>query len=336
MHRFRIIKNESISRVDQIATTIRREIERGILPKNYRLPSINEFNQQYNFARDTVEKAYKVLKKEGYISSVESRGYFVTGYTANKLRVLLVFNKLSSYKKIVYESFIKTLGKGARVDLQVHHYDPVLLKEIIEYNLGQYHYYVIMPHFFPDADLAACCRVLNMIPENELVILDKRMEGLKANCIEVYQDFKNDIFNALSSANELLYRYRQMIMLMEEGGNHTRDVTDGAARYCKKNNKKFSIKYNAKEGAIQPGTVYITTNEADLVVLVKKARQANLQLGKDIGIISFNETPLKELLDITVITTDFEAMGRTAAECILQKNIKHVLNPFYFVRRGSL
>ncbi|OQP60612.1 hypothetical protein A3860_32885 [Niastella vici] len=94
--------------------------------------------------------------------------------------------------------------------------------------------------------------------------------------------------------------------------------------------------YNAENLVIRTGTVYISTNDADLVVLAKKARHANLKLGKDIGIISFNETPLKELLDITVITTDFEAMGKSAAECIMEKNIKQVLNPFYMIKRGSI
>jgi DNA-binding LacI/PurR family transcriptional regulator len=67
-----------------------------------------------------------------------------------------------------------------------------------------------------------------------------------------------------------------------------------------------------QEEKIRSGTTYIVTTESDLAVLVKMARSQDLRLGVDIGIISFNETALKELLDITVITTDFEAMGRTA------------------------
>jgi DNA-binding LacI/PurR family transcriptional regulator len=53
------------------------------------------------------------------------------------------------------------------------------------------------------------------------------------------------------------------------------------------------------------------------------------------GIISFNETTLKEVLDITVITTDFEAMGRRAAEVVLQKIFVSEKNPFYIINRGS-
>ncbi|MFN3488320.1 MAG: GntR family transcriptional regulator, partial [Emticicia sp.] len=65
-------------------------------------------------------------------------------------------------------------------------------------------------------------------------------------------------------------------------------------------------------------------------------RQSDLKLGEEIGIISFNETTLKELLEITVITTDFETMGRTAAALLLDKKQIKIKNPFYTIRRKSL
>ena len=41
----------------------------------------------------------------------------------------------------------------------------------------------------------------------------------------------------------------------------------------------------------------------------------NLVIGKQVGIISYNETPLKKIIlnGITTISTDFEAMGIEAA-----------------------
>jgi DNA-binding LacI/PurR family transcriptional regulator len=57
-----------------------------------------------------------------------------------------------------------------------------------------------------------------------------------------------------------------------------------------------------------------------------------------VGIISYNETPLKEILldGITVISTDHECMGRTAARLILDKKGASVKNPFVLIRRKSL
>jgi len=87
---------------------------------------------------------------------------------------------------------------------------------------------------------------------------------------------------------------------------------------------------------VQAGTTYVVIRETDLVELVKKIRQTSFLLGREVGIISFNETPLKELLNMTVITTDFEAMGKTAATLLLEKKRVKVKNPFYTIRRGSL
>ena len=84
------------------------------------------------------------------------------------------------------------------------------------------------------------------------------------------------------------------------------------------------------------GTAYIVIADDDLAILVKKIRKSNYQTGKDIGIISFNETELKELLDITVISTDFVKMGHTAANLILNKKIRQIKNPFKIIIRGSL
>lgn len=87
---------------------------------------------------------------------------------------------------------------------------------------------------------------------------------------------------------------------------------------------------------LQEKDIFVTIQERDLVNLVKQIRQNNLELGKDIGIISYNETPLKELLGITVITTDFKAMAETAAYMILKNKREQVNNVFKFIERESL
>jgi DNA-binding LacI/PurR family transcriptional regulator len=78
--------------------------------------------------------------------------------------------------------------------------------------------------------------------------------------------------------------------------------------------------------------------ENDLVLLLKKLNQTDFELGKDLGIISYNETPVKEILrdGITVISTDFKNLGVKAAEMILDKKPMHQENPFYVIVRNSL
>ena len=52
--------------------------------------------------------------------------------------------------------------------------------------------------------------------------------------------------------------------------------------------------------------------------------------------IILNDTPLKELLGITVVSTDFKYMGSKMAEIILGKKQKSVKVPFRFIDRKSM
>ena len=71
--------------------------------------------------------------------------------------------------------------------------------------------------------------------------------------------------------------------------------------------------------------------------LVKFAKSKGWQPGKDIGIISYNETNLKSVIGngITTITTDFEAMGRSMAEMVINGDHHVIENPFIMIDRQS-
>ena len=336
MHRFLFNHNDKLPKVKQIVRAVILDIEKDVLQKGDRLPSINEFSQQYSIARDTVEKAYKELKLSGHIISVISKGYYVAGKQDNRIRVLLVFNKLSSYKKIIYDAILEALGDKARVDLQIHHYNPRLLKEIIEDNIGKYHYYVIMPHFFQDAKEKDYLGIFQKVPEHELIILDKNLPKLTGSYKAVYQDFKWDIYHALQSGADLLKKYDSITIIFPAHSNHPTEITEGVLQFCNEQQLNFSVLTTIPDEPLAKGSVYIVVNESDLALLIKKSRDLSLVPGKDLGIISFNETVLKELLDITVITTDFEGMGQTTADFILHKQSGQLKNPFRMIRRNSL
>jgi DNA-binding LacI/PurR family transcriptional regulator len=63
-----------------------------------------------------------------------------------------------------------------------------------------------------------------------------------------------------------------------------------------------------------------------------------LKPGQDFGIISYNDTPLKEVLagGITTLSTDFRLMGKTMAKLIDTKAIMTIKNPWQLNIRGSL
>ena len=336
MYKLNLNTSDKTPKYKQIIQSVIADIERNVLRKNEQLPSISELSEEYYLARDTVEKAYRELRERGFITSVQGKGYYVNSGESKKMKILLIFNKLSSYKKLIYYAFLKVLGDKASVDLQINHYNTRLFEEIIDKNLGKYNYYVVMPHFFPETDKSLAVKILEKIPINELVILDKYLPDFKHECLTVYQDFERDVSEALENAQDLLSKYQRIVLVFPSDGNYPIEIVRGVRYFCVNSQKEFVIRESVENEILQAQTTYVVVEETDLAELVKKARMSSFILGKDIGIISFNETTLKELLGITVITTDFETMGRTAAALLLD-NIKiKVKNPFYMIRRETL
>jgi len=327
---------DKLPKYKQIVQSVMRDIERGVLKKGDQLPSISELSVEYLLARDTVEKAYRELRSLGLITSVQGKGYYIQSNNDKKIKILLIFNKLSSYKKIIYYSFLKALGDTATVDLQVHHYSASRFQEILEQNLGKYNYYVVMPHFTQDLDKANYLEALKSIPKDELVLLDRDIPELTSNPLSIYQRFDKDIFEALENANDLLAKYHKMVLVFPADGNYPTEIVRGVRNYCINYRKEFEVRETINDEILQTKTAYIVVEENDLAELAKKVKQAGYTLGQEIGMISFNETTLKELLGITVVSTDFETMGRTAASLLLNKQRIKVKNPFYMIRRGSL
>jgi DNA-binding LacI/PurR family transcriptional regulator len=68
------------------------------------------------------------------------------------------------------------------------------------------------------------------------------------------------------------------------------------------------------------------------------AAEQGFDLGAEVGIVSFNDTVLKEVVagGITTISTDFNRMGETLAEMIMEKRRDQIANPATLIRRKSL
>ena len=92
-----------------------------------------------------------------------------------------------------------------------------------------------------------------------------------------------------------------------------------------------------KSFEIRTGDAFVVVDDRDLEFLVRYSIDHRLQPGTDMGIISYNETPLKGIVasGITTISTDFAQMGKTMAEMILNHLKLKLDNPFLMYRRES-
>ena len=95
---------------------------------------------------------------------------------------------------------------------------------------------------------------------------------------------------------------------------------------------------NIHDEPIGEGEVFINVMEDDLLILLEKVIQSGLVIGEQVGIISYNEIPVKKFIlnGITTISTDFNQMGIIAAETILSNSKEQLEIPFKLTLRASL
>lgn len=339
-----IEKNSRIPMYQQIVNSIVNNISNGNIEINKKLPSINTVSEGFYLSRDTVERAYNILKKQNIIRSIPRRGNYVVKTEISKLNILFLINKLSVYKMRIYNTFIDELGKDSKVDLKIYNCDELNFINILKNSKESYDYFVIMPHFKTE-DLEytgftdAAFEEMNSIPKDKLMILDNILQPVDKDVTAVYQEYDQDIYDALNKGAHKISKYKKLILTYPDKSvfPYPVKILKGFKRYCLEKNIDFEV-INKVPQAInfKKGELFITIEEADLVSIINQVREHKLELGKDVGVLSYNDTPLKSLLGIAVMSIDFNAMGTTAAKMILNKDKGKVKIPFNLIDRMSI
>lgn len=321
----------------QLANSILKGLENGQIRPADVLPSINELSFELDISRDTAEKGYRYLKKAGVLGSVPGKGYFIPDNEVPAIpRIFLLFNKLSAHKKIVYDAFMAALGNQVAVDFYIYNNDYTLFKKLLTNKREDYSYYVIIPHFTERGEKAHA--IINTLPKDKLVILDKKVDGITGDFGAVYENFEEDIYNALREARPALSKYHTLKIIFPEDCYIPSELLTGFTRFCQDYAFSYKILHDAADEPIDAGEVYITLMEDDLVKLIERINALSLTVGEQVGVISYNETPLKRIIlnGITTISTDFQKMGELAARLVLERSVAHMEVPFRLRLRASL
>lgn len=323
----------------QLSNAIVKAIDDGYLSINSPLPSLNELSNELELSKDTVEKAYGILKKKKIIGSVAGKGYFVLKTDIHQdLKVLLLFNKLSAHKKIIYDAFVDAMSDKAAISFYIYNNDFHLFRKILQQKIkdGDYTHYVIIPHFFDQEDKAI--ELINSLPKEKLVLLDKNLPEVIHPFASFYEDFEQDIYQALSQLEKRVNKYLQLNLVFPEKSQHHKGIRNGFEKYCQKHSIAYASITKLSKKDIQKDNLYITLTEDDLVDLVEKTIEYDYKVGKDIGIVSYNEVAIKKIIlkGITTFSTDFELMGKKAAKAILSNKGESVAIPFAVNLRASI
>jgi DNA-binding transcriptional regulator YhcF (GntR family) len=321
-----------IPKYKQIIASIEKALDDGTLVKNEKLPSINKICLEFSLSRDTVFQAYEDLKKRGIIYAILGKGYYVKSTEINiKQKIFLLFDELNIFKEDIYNSFLKHVGDEVQVDIFFHHFNIEVFKKLINDSNGNYTKYIIMP-----TNLSAAPSIVKTLPVNDVYILDQSNQEL-LEFPSVHQNFIKDIYNALTIGKPKLEKYKKLIIIFP-GSREPIGMKIGFENFCKYNNFDYEIISEFVDNTIQKGEVYVIPNDRDLVRVIEKSKLQNLKIGVDFGIISYNETPLKKVVEngITTISTDFIAMGKIVAEMILSGKKEQIENKCSLILRESL
>jgi DNA-binding transcriptional regulator YhcF (GntR family) len=327
-----IQNNLGIPKYRQIIMSLEKAIEAEKLKRDEKLPSINKVCLEFSLSRDTVLLAYEELKKRGIIYAILGKGYYVKSTEVSiKHRIFLLFDELNIFKEDIYNSFLEAIGKNVQVDIFFHHFNPNVFRKLVNDANGNYTKYILMP-----TNLTEAPGIIKTLPVGEVFILDQTNADL-AGYPSVYQNFVKDIYNALFRGKIRIDAYEKMVLIFP-GFREPLGMRIGFENFCNDFGIEYEIIAEFDHREIQQGEIYVIPSDRDLVSVIEKAARQHLQLGRDFGIISYNETPLKKVVEngITTISTDFRAMGRTMAEMILKGKKAQIENKSELIVRKSL
>jgi DNA-binding transcriptional regulator YhcF (GntR family) len=320
-------KSGGQTKVQQLVHFITEAIGAGKLKIGDVLPSVNHLSSESGFSRDTVFKAYRILKKQNIIESAPAKGYYVAN---ESFTVFMLLDDFSAFKEQLYQSFRANLPESYSVDLLFHHYNREIFHQLVQNSLGRYSMYVIM-----NIDHKSVDSLLEKIDPNKLLIIDMgRPENGKMNYL--VQDFNESVQNCLEEGMDALKKYSELILIYEENSTpHPSETVNAVKKVCKKHHLPCRKLARFNRSVLKRGQAYFVIRDADLVEVIKACREQDLILGKDIGVLSYNDTPMKQIVGggISVISVDFEQMGKLAAGFVKNKmRIEKVLSTFLTLR----
>lgn len=341
--KFHINPELDIPKYKQVLKVIEAGIMDGSLKKGTHLPSMSDIAFETGMSKETVKRALVTLRDKGYIASCPGKGYYVSkdaDEIPQKMNVLMILSSLDIFKQLLVDSFTSTLMGKAEIKVMFHSSDVEQLESYLDQYLDTYDYYVITPHFPMDEELQQrVARALGRIPNRKLILLDHCNRFMTGHFGAVCQDFEADVACGLENALEDLKKAIRLNAVVLPTSRYSRYVLKGVTSFCQTHGIELRV-LDSFPDKVEKGEVYLLLTGQlpnELVKLDAVLKKNNLRVGKDVGIISYNDVPLNAVVlgGLTTISSDFAKMGKLAAEMILSGKMIKVHNDFRMIRRKT-
>ncbi len=316
----------------QIVEAVQKSIAEGLLSQGDPIPSVNYIAERFSIARGSIFKAYNLLRGLGIIDSIPGKGYFVINTKpVGKKNIFLLMSTFNPYREVFYNSFVNRIKKQATVDVYFHHHNINVFETLINNHASYYNTFIIMPEIHKKTK-----DILKRLDQRNLYILDTGLEMFKKQYPCVCQNYSRDIYTFLESSKKHLKRYKRVVLLFS-GNMRNYDLIQGFESFFTTQKMEGVVIRQTEDFMPSLKDICIVMDDNDLVRLILFAKGKQWQLGDHLGVVSYNETPLKSIIDqgITTISPDFKQMGISMADMILEDRKDYIENPFLVTERGS-
>ena len=316
----------------QIVSSVQEAISGGVLKIGDILPSVNSVASAHSLARGSIFKAYNELRNAGLIDAIPGKGYFIKSTNVQvRKNIFLLLSTFNPYRETFYNAFINRIKGRANVDLYFHHHNIGVFETLIKNHSAYYNTFVIMPEIHKKTS-----GILKQLDPRKLYILDSGLDEFGDLYPCVCQNYARDISEILKAHVNQLNKYKRVILLFPEN-IRTEGVVEGFEKFFQRTEFEGRVIRETADFHPEKHDVCIAMDDKDLVRLVRTAKENKWKLGKDIGILSYNETPLKSIIadGISTITTDFEQMGISMADMVINNSPMRIENPFLIINRHS-
>lgn len=322
-----------ISKHEQFIQGILNAIHNKSLVQGDKLPSVNEFMKETNFARETIAKGYKELIRRGVVESKNRIGFFVANSNIQQeLKVALVLFAFDTFQETFYKTFRANVSDNVQIDVFFHHNNIVIFENIVATIRGKYGMYVVAP--IPHKKTAG---ILLTLPRDKFLMID-RHEKLGTDFNFVTQEFKKSSYTAFAQLADTIASFKMMHYYHRPQSDTPIEILSAFKKFVRDFRIRNEICPEYIPGSIQKGHVYFTINNTELWAMLKDCKVQHLVIGKDVGILSHNDDIVKEIIcdGITTYSTDFPLMAKKAAEFVIHREPIHETIPTVLIRRNSL
>ena len=334
-------KNLSEPLFRQLMAYVEEQIRSGAFSPDKPLPSLNAMAIHSGLSKETVIKAYAHLCKDGVINSLPGKGYFVReGYLSGKPSLFVLMDKLSLHQQDIMGGIMQELTGRADITIRMHYQDIGHFESELTKALDRYDWYLVFPHFSIEKGVQEkAARLLGTIPPEKLIVMDRLIEGVPENAGASYQSIEQDIPDMLQPVLADLRKYRTLRYVSLSVSLYGNLVAETVRKFAAEHSLCVEILKEVPDAICEKDLFFVSGSRLDrrLSELLRKMSTSGMVIGRDVGLICYNDFPLNEFIlgGLTTLSTDFFLMGRSAARMILSGELSKVHCPCSLIRRNT-